>query len=53
MSLFYIVPLLIGILGTDVCYLTREKDLESRKLYIVTLIVGLIILASVLLRLFL
>ena len=53
MSLSYIIPLLICILGTDVCYLTQEKDLESRKIYIVTLIIGFLILASVLFKLFL
>ena len=52
MGLFYIIPLLIGILGTDVCYLARENDLESRKIYIVTLVIGFLILVSILFKLF-
>ena len=52
MGLFYMIPFLIVILGTDICYLARENDLESRKIYIVTLIIGFLILLSVLFKLF-
>lgn len=54
MNSFYIILLLIGILiaGAGIYYLTQEKDPEFRKIYTVTLVAGLVVLAFSIFKLF-